>query len=125
MHADWPDNVALSVGGAVGEIDLTRPGLTVVRERFRHQRLAAMPIECRGVLADYDAEAGVLTVWASIQSPYSQRDVIARVLGLAAERVPVIVPDVGAAFAPNPQAYAHHAPAAVAACPLGRPVNCL
>src|SRR5439155_296327 len=95
VHADWPDNVALSVGGAVGEIDLTRPGLTVVRERFRHQRLAAMPIECRGALAQYDAETGVLTVWASIQSPYSQRDVIARVLGLPAERVRVIVPDVG------------------------------
>src|SRR5204862_6902005 len=123
VHADWPDNVALSVGGAVGEIDLTRPGLTVVRERFRHQRLAAMPIECRGALAQYDAETGVLTVWASIQSSYSQRDVIARVLGLPAERVRVIVPDVGGAFGPKGQVYADEVLVATAAFHLGRPVK--
>ena len=123
MHADWPDNVALEARGAVGEPDLAQPGLTVVRERFRHPRLAAMPIECRGVLADYDAEAGVLTVWASIQSPYSQRDVIARVLGLAAERVRVIVPDVGGAFGPKGQVYADEVLVAVAAFRLGRPVK--
>ena len=123
VHADWPDNVALEARGAVGEPDLAQPGLTVVRERFRHPRLAAMPIECRGVLADYDAEAGVLTVWASIQSPYSQRDVIARVLGLAAERVRVIVPDVGGAFGPKGQVYADEVLVAVAAFRLGRPVK--
>jgi len=123
VHADWPDNVALSVGGAVGEIDLTRPGLTVVRERFWHQRLAAMPIECRGALAQYDVETGVLTVWASIQSPYSQRDVIARVLGLPAERVRVIVPDVGGAFGPKGQVYADEVLVAAAAFRLRRPVK--
>jgi carbon-monoxide dehydrogenase large subunit len=123
VHADWPDNVALEARGAVGEPDLARPGLTVVRERFRHQRLAAMPIECRGVVADYDAEGGVLTVWASIQSPYSQRDVIARVLALPAERVRVIVPDVGGAFGPKGQVYADEVLVAVAAHRLGRPVK--
>jgi carbon-monoxide dehydrogenase large subunit len=123
VHESWPDNVALEVRGAVGEPDLAREGLTVVRERFRHQRLAAMPIECRGVLAAYDAESGVLTVWASIQSPYSQRDVIARVLGLPAERVRVIVPDVGGAFGPKGQVYAEDVLAAVAAFRLGRPVK--
>ena len=123
VHADWPDNVALQVRGGVGEPDLARPGLTVVRERFRHQRLAAMPIECRGALAQYDAESGVLTLWASIQSPYSQRDVIARVLGLPAERVRVVVPDVGGAFGPKGQVYADEVLVAVAAFRLGRPVK--
>src|SRR5213594_5064155 len=123
VHADWPDNVGLQVRGGVGEPDLARPGLTVVRERFRHQRLAAMPIECRGALAQYDAESGVLTLWASIQSPYSQRDVIARVLGLPAERVRVVVPDVGGAFGPKGQVYADEVLVAVAAFRLRRPVK--
>src|SRR5207247_7946055 len=117
------DNVARCVGGAVGEIDLTRPGLTVVRERFWHQRLAAMPVGGRGARAQYDAETGVLTVWASIQSPYSQRDVIARVLGLPAERVRVIVPDVGGAFGPKGQVYADEVLVAAAAFRLRRPVK--
>jgi aerobic carbon-monoxide dehydrogenase large subunit len=123
VHTEWPDNVAVQVRGAVGEVDLARSGLTVVRERFRHPRLAAMPIECRGALAEYDAEAGLLTVWASIQSPYSQRDVIARVLELPAERVRVIVPDVGGAFGPKGQVYADEVLVSVAALRLGRPVK--
>jgi len=123
VHAAWPDNVALDARGGVGEVDLAQPGLTVVRERFRSQRLAAMPIECRGSLAQYDAESGVLTVWASIQNPYSQRDAIARVLGLPAERVRVIVPDVGGAFGPKGAVYADEVLVAFAALRLGRPVK--
>src|SRR2546430_11298673 len=125
VHADWPDNVAIQVRGDVGDADpaFARPGLTVVRERFRHQRLAAMPMECRGALAQYDAESGVLTVWASIQSPYSQRDLIARVLGLPVARVRVIVPDVGGAFGPKGQVYADEVLVATAAFHLGRPVK--
>jgi len=124
VHADWADNVAVQVRGAIGpDVDLARAGATVVRERFRHQRLAAMPIECRGALAQYDAEAGVVTVWASIQSPYSQRDVIARALELPAERVRVIVPDVGGAFGPKGQVYADEVLVALAAFRFGRPVK--
>jgi aerobic carbon-monoxide dehydrogenase large subunit len=123
VHSEWPDNVGVQARGAMGEVDLARPGLAVVRERFRHQRLAAMPIECRGALAQYDAEAGVLTLWASIQSPYNQRDVIARVLDLPAERVRVIVPDVGGAFGPKGQVYADEVLVALAAFRLGRPVK--
>ncbi len=125
VHEGWADNVALEVRGGVGDAAtaFARPGLTVVRERFRHQRLAGMPIECRGAVAEYDAAAGVLTVWASIQSPYSQREAIARVLGLPAERVRVIVPDVGGAFGPKGQLYADEILVAAAALTLRRPVQ--
>jgi len=125
VHESWPDNVGVRVGGAVGDVEraLGEPGLTIVRERFRHQRLAAAPIETRGVLAQPDPESGVLTVWGSIQSPYSQRDVIARILDLSAERVRVIVPDVGGAFGPKGQVYADEVLVAVAAWRLGRPVK--
>jgi carbon-monoxide dehydrogenase large subunit len=125
LHDGWPDNVGVEARGSVGDVDaaLAKPGLTVVRERFRSQRLAAAPIECRGVLAQVDPETGVLTVWGSIQGPYSQRDVIARVLGLPAERVRVIVPDVGGAFGPKGQVYADEVLVAAAAVRLRRPVK--
>jgi CO/xanthine dehydrogenase Mo-binding subunit len=125
LHEAWPDNVGVVVGGVVGDVDraLGESGLIVVRESFSHPRLAAVPIETRGVLAEYDAVSGVLTVWASIQSPYSQREAIARVLGLRAERVRVIVPDVGGAFGPKGQVYADEVLVALAAMRLGRPVK--
>jgi carbon-monoxide dehydrogenase large subunit len=113
------------VRGAVGDVEraLARPGLTVVRERFRHQRLAAVPIETRGVVAEHDPATGLLTVWGSIQSPYSQRDVIARTLDLPVEQVRVLVPDVGGAFGPKGQVYADEVLVALAARRLGRPVK--
>jgi aerobic carbon-monoxide dehydrogenase large subunit len=125
VHDAWPDNVGVQVAGAVGDVEraLTESGLTVVRERFRHQRLAAVPIETRGVLAQPDPESGGLTVWGSIQSPYSQRDVIARVLELPVERVRVVVPDVGGAFGPKGQVYADEILVALAAWRLRRPVK--
>src|SRR5437899_1279465 len=121
--------------------DLTRPGLVhlgVVRSAHAHARILRVNARAaraiRGVLAvwtaadlpqlaQHDGETGVLTVWASIQSPYSQRDVIARVLGLPAERVRVIVPDVGGAFGPKGQVYADEVLVAAAAYRLGRPVK--
>jgi aerobic carbon-monoxide dehydrogenase large subunit len=125
LHAGWPDNVGVLVGGAVGDVEgaLAQSGLVVVRERFRHQRLAAAPVETRGVVAEHDPASGTLTVWASIQSPYSQREAIARVLGLPTERVRVIVPDVGGAFGPKGQVYADEVLVALAATRLGRPVK--
>jgi aerobic carbon-monoxide dehydrogenase large subunit len=115
----------VQVGGGVGDVEgaLAQPGLTILRERFRHQRLAAVPIETRGVMAEHDAASGVLTVWGSIQSPYSQRDVIARVLDLPVEQVRVLVPDVGGAFGPKGQVYADEVLVALAAVRLGRPVK--
>jgi len=62
-------------------------------------------------------------VWASIQSPYSQRDVIARVLGLPPSALRVIVPDVGGAFGPKGQVYADEVLVAAAAFRLRRPVK--
>jgi aerobic carbon-monoxide dehydrogenase large subunit len=125
VHEAWPDNVALQVSGGVADVEqaLARPGLTVVREQFRHPRAAAVPIETRGVVARYDEASGVLTVWGSIQGPYSQRDTIARVLGMSVEQVRVIVPDVGGAFGPKGQVYADEVLVAAAARRLRRPVK--
>ena len=69
------------------------------------------------------AFAGALTVWASIQSPYSLREAIATVIGLASEQVRVVVPDVGGAFGPKGQVYPDEVLVAVAAWRLGRPVK--
>jgi aerobic carbon-monoxide dehydrogenase large subunit len=125
VHEAWPDNVTLEVHGNIGSVEqaLACPDLVVVRERFRHPRLAAVPIETRGVVAQHDPVSGVLTVWASIQGPYSQRDVIARVLGLSVEQVRVVVPDVGGGFGPKGTVYADEVLVAMAALRLGRPVK--
>ena len=124
IHDGWPDNTTLPVGADVGDVEQGfERAEVVVQERFRHPRLAAAPIETRGALAYVDADSGLLTIWASVQNPYSLREAIAGILDLPAERVRVLVPDVGGAFGPKGSVYPDEVLTAVAARRLGRPVK--
>lgn len=122
LHAGWPDNAALVARGAIGDAAGAMAGAeVVVEERFRHPRLSAVPIETRGALAHLEGER--LVVWSSHQSPYRLRDAIATALGLPAEAVRVMMPDVGGAFGPKGSLYAEDILVATAARRLGRPVK--
>ena len=68
----------------------------VVTVDVRQTRLAGIPLEPRGVAAQWDGRT--LTVWASTQVPHRIRDEVARLLGLPIDRVRVIAPDVGGGF---------------------------
>src|SRR5262249_5483353 len=64
-----------------------------------NQRLAATPMEPRSTLASYDPASDRLTLHLSNQMPSSARDTMATaILGLPAERVRVLVGDVGGGF---------------------------
>jgi carbon-monoxide dehydrogenase large subunit len=122
VHADWPDNAALGVKGGMGDVDKALGEAdVVVHERFRHARLAAVPVETRGVLAY--PEGDTLVVWSSTQSPYSLRDVVAAALDLPAEQVRVLIPDVGGGFGPKGAIYPEEILVAAAARKLARPVK--
>src|SRR5712692_8241169 len=124
LHEGWPDNAALVTRGAVGDAERALAGAhLVVRERLRHPRLSAVPIETRGVFAYRDRAAGALVVSSSTQSPYALRDVIAAALGLSVEDVRVVVPDVGGGFGPKGPIYPEEILVAAAAHRLGRPVK--
>src|SRR6266851_7937374 len=124
LHEGWSDNAALVTRGAVGDAERALAGAhLVVRERLRHPRLSAVPIETRGVFAYRDRAAGALVVSSSTQSPYALRDVIAAALGLSVEDVRVVVPDVGGGFGPKGPIYPEEILVAAAAHRLGRPVK--
>jgi carbon-monoxide dehydrogenase large subunit len=93
----------------------------VVRTEHVIPRLAATPMEPRGVLAAPGAER--LTVWSSSQSAHRPRAQLAQMLGLAESSIRVIVPDVGGGFG-SKGTLANEAPVvALAALQLGRPVK--
>ena len=124
LHDGWPDNAALAARGAVGDVAAALADApVVVHERFRHPRLAAVPLETRGALAERDPDSGVLTVWSSTQSPYALRDVLAAALTLPVEAVRVRVPDVGGGFGPKGAIYPEEVLVAAAALRLGRAVK--
>ncbi len=121
---EWPDNVAGPSAGAGG--DVTRgfaQAHVVVEARLSVPRVAAMPIEPRGVVAQPDAPDGRLTVWASTQMPFAVRSAVAAALDLAEEQVRVIAPDVGGGFGAKGHVYPEDVLIPAVARRLGRAVK--
>jgi carbon-monoxide dehydrogenase large subunit len=124
VHEGWADNTTLPVSARVGDAEAAfARAEVIVGGRFRHPRLAAVPIETRGAIAWREAETGALVIWASIQNPYRLRDATAAALALPAESIRVLVPDVGGGFGPKGDVYPDEILVAAAALRLGRPVR--
>ena len=72
---------------------------TVVRGRFPFERWSATPVECFGVIADWNHAEDSLTVWANFQGPFTLHTVAAAALGLPAARLRLVTPpDSGGSF---------------------------
>jgi aerobic carbon-monoxide dehydrogenase large subunit len=99
VHEDLPDNIVVRWERRGGDVEeMFAAADVVVRQRFHIPRLVAAPIEPRGALARYDAEMDRLTIWLSSQDPHRPLANLTRMLRRPAERIRVIVPDVGGAF---------------------------
>src|SRR5438045_6872995 len=100
--------------------DLTYPGTDVseaafreaeggVKQRILQNRLAPVPMEPRGVLAEFEGFDKKLTIWMSSQNPHFIRLFVSGAMGLKESQVRVISPDVGGGFgskiSPYPEDY--------------------
>ena len=71
----------------------------VVRTTFRVPRSTGLPVECYGVVCDWDGSAGRLTAWANFQGPFTLHGVAAAALGLRGDRLRLLTPpDSGGSF---------------------------
>lgn len=124
LHDHLPDNILFRWEGKGGdpEGEFARAD-RVVRQKFRIPRLAAVPMETRGVVAAYDPGTDLLTVWSSAQGTHRPREQLARILNRPEERIRFVVPDVGGAFGSKFGVSPETVLAAWAALQLGRPVK--
>jgi carbon-monoxide dehydrogenase large subunit len=89
-----------------------------------NQRLVPAPIEPRCTLATFDTATERFTLRVSCQTPTGLRDELCNeVLGIAPERMRVVVGDVGGGFGMKTTLYAEDALAAYCARMLQRPVK--
>lgn len=98
-------------------------GMRRIRRRFRNHRFLAAPMECRGVVAQYDPRQDSLTIWSSTQVVHWVRREVARQLGLPEARVRCVAPDVGGGFGVKGHVYPEEIIAAYLARRLRRPVE--
>jgi carbon-monoxide dehydrogenase large subunit len=94
-----------------------------VKLRIAQERIAAVAIEPRAVVASFDASAEELTLWVSCQAPFRIRGELARLLGLHESQVRVIAPDVGGGFGVKTGPYREEVLLAWLALRVGRPLR--
>jgi carbon-monoxide dehydrogenase large subunit len=92
-------------------------------ESFSAARIAAVPIEPRGCVANFHKGINSLTMWSSTQSPHLVRAVIAEYLALPESEVRIIAADVGGGFGAKTVVYPEEILVSAAAMRLGRPVK--
>jgi carbon-monoxide dehydrogenase large subunit len=94
-----------------------------LKRRFYHHRYAAVPMECRGVVAAYDRRTDSATIWSSTQVVHWVRREAASLLGLPEARVRCVALDVGGGFGGKGHVYPEDLLVAFLAHKLGRPVR--
>jgi len=96
----------------------------VVEERFRFPRWSCTPVECYGVVADWNASEGSLTAWANFQGPFTLHSVAAGALGLTGSKLRLITPpDSGGSFGIKSAVFAYVVLMGLASRKLGVPVR--
>jgi carbon-monoxide dehydrogenase large subunit len=123
-HLGAPDNRAAMFKVAYGDVGTAFASAPhIFREELWHHRGCGHAMECRGVVAEFDAHRGGLTVWSSTQTPHLEKRVLAQLLEMNSESIRVIAPDVGGGFGPKAIFYGEDAVVAAAAMRLKRPVK--
>src|SRR5436309_5896279 len=97
----------------------------VRRQCFEVQRHTALPMEPRGLLADWDSTQQRMRVLGAAKVPFFNRDTLAAMLGLAAASVDLIENDVGGGFGARGEFYPEDFLIPFAARHVGRPVRWL
>ncbi|MDA8350297.1 MAG: molybdopterin-dependent oxidoreductase, partial [Pseudomonadota bacterium] len=119
-----PGNIAARLHAECGDVQTAfREAPHQLRLELRIGRVAAAPMECRGVLALQPQPNGEITVWSSTQVPYIVRSAIARQLDLPEDQIRVIAPHVGGGFGAKVHVYPEDILVPHLAMRLGRPVR--
>jgi len=126
VHDDIADNLAGRVTLARGDVETAlRESPRVKRERLVIGRAGGQPMETRGLVAEHNVMAGLLTVWASSQVPHQVRQFICDLLALPRHSVRVVAPDVGGGFGAKLIVYPEDVLIPWLAMRMGRPVRWL
>ena len=124
IHPELGDNLIYETRLTGGDADAAfAAALRVFKRRFTTGRHTGVPMEPRGLVADFEPATRALTVWISTQVPHMMQAVLAELFGLPEHRVRVIAPDVGGSFGIKIHVYQDDLAAVALAIVLGRPVK--
>jgi carbon-monoxide dehydrogenase large subunit len=94
----------------------------IVERKYRIPHIQHVPIEPHVAVAKWD-ESDHITLWASSQSPFAQRNLIAQSLGLSQSKIQVISPYLGGGFGSKAGVSMEALAVIIARAVKGRPVK--
>ena len=99
VHESYGTNVIHDDGAPAAMLDeVFSTAAHVVEESVHQQAYAAVPIETRGIVVEYEPGVGEITMWVATQAPHEHRAFCARLLGMPEHRVRAIARDTGGGF---------------------------
>lgn len=125
LHDEWDNNLAFR-WGPVGDENIDTifaQAKHAIELRLENQRLIANAMEPRAALASYDKATESFTVWSTTQAPHGARDTLAGIVGVDADKVRVIAPEVGGGFGIKAPVYSEEVLAIYLARHLGKPIK--
>lgn len=106
LHEAVPDNIAANFLVNVGEVDRAMAEAeAVLEEEFSAQRHGAVPLETRGLVAEFDEGRGVLTMWGPTKMTHTNWRILSGLMNLPQSSIHFIEPDVGGGFGARGEFY--------------------
>ena len=96
---------------------------TVARVELVNQRIAAVSLEPRGAVANYDSDAAQYFLRCGCQSVWTMRSYLSSIMNFPPERLRVVSDDVGGAFGMKSTPYPEYIALLVAAERLRQPIQ--
>ncbi len=123
LHQVLKNNVPAHFEVNVGDVDSAMADADVViDEEFYIQRHGAVPLETRGLIAEFDESRQVLNVWGPTKIIHRNRQILAGLLDLPESSIHFIEPDVGGGFGARGEFYPEDYLIPLLALRLRRPI---
>jgi carbon-monoxide dehydrogenase large subunit len=99
IHKQLESNVAAMFRVKKGNVDSPEfARLNHIKRRIINHRFTAVPMECRGIAAEYDERLDAINIWSATQVVHWVRREVAKQLNLPEANVRCVAPDVGGGF---------------------------
>ncbi len=106
LHDATPNNIAANFQVNVGDVDTAFVQCDLIfEEHFSTQRHSAVPLENRGLVAEWDDGRGLLTMWGSTKMTHTNWRILSELIGLPQSSIHFIEPEVGGGFGARGEFY--------------------
>jgi aerobic carbon-monoxide dehydrogenase large subunit len=106
LHEVVSNNMAADFQVDVGDVDAGfADSDLVLEEEFTVQRHAAVPLETRGLVAEWDEGEGLLTIWGPTKMTHTNWRILSELTGMPQSSIHFIEPEVGGGFGARGEFY--------------------